>query len=459
MSFSDNQQLEGDIRGVYDIHSRDVERISTILQTRHPIAPKGSESTGLQCMAAILRRIHSHAMLGPEGLAKADHFKQAEIDNPIIRFSWQMFERDVSMRRIRAADWAKMKSQLQDCGLQTTASFEELCKSGMMNHTYWSQNEMRLLEPKMCLETWQVVNESTEEIASSSLVTLDRTHSPEMTLEQAVESSFGIVRREGKLTLHRPKDPVIIRVLYNPGSGLRLPFRELRGFNLPIWRETQDQQDPFGTSERAQYVLLAVVRMRCDPNGIDLVRFYATTGAEITPEYGGLKCLATGWSMEDDDQHRYMLFYSPPGHHFNPIEASTVPEVAGPSIDDDDEVLNFHARASRAMEPFFEKEINRLVEAGSDAPQKESTTEPGEVVEDMPRQSPPRSSSPSQQVADRSPPAGPRANPNRRRLQQSNQQFSGRPTKKPRKVDPVNYMPVRNPRRPELDENMDESRG
>ncbi|KAG5766575.1 hypothetical protein H9Q72_005342 [Fusarium xylarioides] len=459
MSFGDNQRLKGDIRGVYDIHSPDVERISTILQTRHPIAPKGSESTGLQCMTAILRRIHSHAMLGPGGLAKADHFKQAEMENPIMRFSWQMFERDASTSKIRSADWARMKSQLQECGLQTTASFEELCNSRMMNHTYWSQNEMRLMEPKVCLETWQTINESTEEIASSSLVTLNRTHSPEMTLEQAVESSFGMFRREGKPTLHRPQQPLIIRVFYDPGSGPRLPFRELRGFSLPIWRETEDRQNPLDTSERAQYVLLAVVRMRCDPKEIDVVRFYATTGAEIAPEYGGFKYLATGWSVEDEDQHRYMLFYSPPGHYLNPIEASAFPEEAGPLIKDDDEVRDSHILVSRVMEPFIEKELSRAATRRSDGPQDESTVEPGEVVEDMPMQSPPRPSSPSQEVADRRPPAGPRGNPNRRKLQQSNWQGSGRPAKKPRRVDSVNDMPVRNPRMPELDNNMDESRG
>ncbi|KAF5575865.1 hypothetical protein FPCIR_12916 [Fusarium pseudocircinatum] len=458
MSLGDNQQLQGDLRRVYDIYSRDVKRISIILQTRHPIAPKGSESTGLQCMTAILRRIHSHAMLGPQGLAKADHFKQAEIQNPIIRFSWQMFETDVSTRYIRTTDWAKMKSQLDECGLQTAASFQELCSSSMMNHTYWSQNEMRLLEPKMCLQTWQTINESTEEIASSSLVTLDRAHSPEMTLEQAVESSFGVFRREGKPTLHRPQQPLIIRVLYDPGSGPRLPFRELRGFGLPIWRETQDRQNPFDTSERAQYVLLAVVRMRANPKDKDLVRFYATTGAEIIPEHG-LKCLATGWSTEDEDHHRYMLFYSPPGHYLDPIEASAFPEEAGPLIKDDDEVRDSHVLISRAMEPFIEKELSRAATRGSDGPQDESTVEPGEVLGDSSRQVPRRSLSPRRQGANRTPPAGPRENPNSRKGHQRDWQGSSRPAKRPRVVDSVNCMPIRNPRMPELDEDMHEGRG
>ncbi|KAG9498452.1 hypothetical protein J7337_009257 [Fusarium musae] len=395
MSVGDNQQLQGDLRRFYDIHSHNVESASIILQTRHPMAPKGSESTGLLCMTAILRRIHSHAMLGPEGLAKADHFKQAEIENPIIRFSWQMFERDASTKKLRTADWAKMKSQLQECGLETTASFEDLCNSRMMNHTYWSQNEMRLMEPKVCLETWQIINESTEEIASSSLVTLNRAQSPEMTLEQAVETSFGMFRREGKPTLHRPQQPIVIRVLYDSGSGPRLPFRELRGFGLPIWRETQDRQNPFDTTERAHYVLLAVVRMRANPNDKDVVRFYATSGAEIIPEKAP-KCLATGWSIEDEDHHRYMLFYSPPGHYLDPIEASAFPEEAGPLVEDDDELRDGHVLVNMVMEPFIVKELSRDATQGSDRPPHASTTEPGEVAEDVPMQSPPRPSSSSQ---------------------------------------------------------------
>ncbi|KAG4259213.1 hypothetical protein FPRO04_07516 [Fusarium proliferatum] len=457
MSSADNQQLQGDIRRVYDIHSCDVESVSTLLQTRHPPSPRRSESSGLQCMTAILRRIHSHAMLGPEGLAKADHFKQAEIENPIIRFSWQMFERDPLTRNIRSADWLKMKGQLQECGLQTTASFEDLCFSGMMNHTYWSQNEMRLLEPKVCLETWQVIDENTEEIASSSLVTLDRTHSPKMTLEQAVESSFGIVRREGKPTLHRPQKPLVIRVLYDPGSGTRLPFRELRGFNLPIWRHTQDRENPFDTSERAQYVLIAVVRIRCDSKDIDLVRFYATTGAEITPEYGGFKFLATGWSIEDENQHRYMLFYSPPGHYLDPIEASAFPEVSGPLIDDDENVRAFHALTSRAMAPFIEKERNQAANRTSETPQRENTAESGEVLEDQPINSPRRLLSPSQQSGGRGQSGGPRGSPSRPKRQQSNPQASRRPSKKTRHALNPNFMPISRPRMPERGEDMDDN--
>ncbi|KAF5974280.1 hypothetical protein FBULB1_7838 [Fusarium bulbicola] len=437
---------------------RDVKNVSIILQTHYPIGLKDLDSNGLGCLTAVLRRIHSRVMLGPEGLAKADHYQQAEIENPIIRFSWQMFERGRASRQARSEDWKKVKKQLEDQGLQTSAPFEELCTSSMMNHTYWSQNEMRLLEPKMCLETWQVIDENTEEIASSSLVTLDRSLSPDMTLEKAVESSFGMVRREGKPTLHRPREPLIIRVLYNPGPGSRLSFRELRGFNLPVWRETQDRENLLDMSGRAQYVLIAVVRMRSDRGDKDLVRLYATTGAEIIPRYVKTDCVRTDWSIEDENQHRYMLFYSVLGDEVDLNEASAFPEVSGPLIEDDDKVRTFHNLTNRVLEPFIQRENSHAAAEVSDAPQKESTVEPGEVHEERSMQSPPHPSNPSQEGQDRDPPGGPRGSLSRRKRQQSNWQPSGRPAKRTRPTFNPNLIPISQPKMPERDEDMDENR-
>ncbi|RKL46851.1 hypothetical protein BFJ72_g2591 [Fusarium proliferatum] len=378
MSLDNTQDLPGDIRRHHDIRSPNADVVFFILQTRPPIIPDISNTTGLQCMTAIFRRIYSHNMLGPDGLANTQHFRQAEAENPVMSFAWQMFGQDLSSRQLRHDAWMKTKTHLEQREVDVSATFEELCTSRMMNHTYWSQNEMRLLEPKMCCETWRTVGENTEEIASSSLVSLDRNMSPDMTVQQAVESSFGIIRREGKHTLQRPARPHIIRILYSSGSGPRLSFRELRDFNLPIWRETQDRQNPFDTSERAQYVILAVVRMRANLAANDLVRLYAASGAEIVPVYEDIPCMGTHWSIEDENQHRYMLFYAPPGYDARLDDAYAFPEVAGPLIKDDDDSIAYLALVDKAMRPYIEKaEAERVAAAASNNRQGGSFNDSG----------------------------------------------------------------------------------
>ncbi|KAF4415656.1 hypothetical protein FACUT_13216 [Fusarium acutatum] len=459
MSLDNIQEpLAGDLRRAYDIHSDNNDEVAIILETRHPVAANNSHSTGLQCLTAVIRRINSHVMLGPEGLAITQHFQSAEAENPIIRFSWLIFGRDPSELEMRYRDWMSTKRELVKRGLKVSETFETLCTSRMMNQSYWSQNEMRLLKPKMCLETWQVVNEDTEEIASASLVTLDRARSPDMTLQQAVESSFGIMRREGKRTLHRPARPHIIRVLYSPGPGPRLPFRDLRGFNLPIWRETQERENPFDTRERAQYVVLAVVRMRCAPQAGDFVRFYAAHGAEIVPEYEDIPCVDTDWSVEDENQNHYMLFYGPPGHDTSVNDASAFPEREKRWVKGDHNARAIHDLFKRGMKPYIEKAMaDRSPSVPPPASQRGETVEPGEVLADSRRQTTPRSLNPSQQGRGGARPPGQRGNPNRRARDSSNGQGSGRQAKKPRYNEDVNSIPIGPSRMNarETDENRD----
>ncbi|KAF5623668.1 hypothetical protein F25303_11772 [Fusarium sp. NRRL 25303] len=459
MSLENAQEpLAGDLRKIYDIHSDNNGIVAVILETRHPVAASNSHSTGLQCLTAVLRRVNSHVMLGPEGLANTQHFRSAEAENPIIRFSWLMFGRDPSKMEMRYKDWMSTKRELVKRGLKVSDTFEALCTSSMMNQSYWSQDEMRLLEPKICLETWQVINETTEEIASASLVTLDRDTSPDATLQQTVDSSFGIIRREGKRTLHRPAKPSIIRVLYSPGSGPRLSFRELRGFNLPIWRETKDRQNPFDTRDRARYVILAVVRMRCAPQDDDFVRFYAAHGPEIVPEYEDIPCVDTDWSVEDENQNRYMLFYGPPGHGTSLNDPSAFPEIARPLVKDDVESRAIHSLFNKGMKPYIEKAMaSRAAAVAPQASEAGETPEPGEVHEGSQRQTAPASPRSSRQEQRETRLPGRMVSSNRRSRHSSDGQGSSRPAKKPR-LNPnsnPNFMPVGPSRMPRRDENRD----
>lgn len=311
------------------------ELIRAYLMSRPPLYQSFDETTGIDCLTMVLRRLHAHTMIGPHGFLRFRSFQDAEKDNAIIRHSWQKFGTEPHERRDATASWRMLKPELGHHGLRADASLGDICTSVLMNKTYWSQNEMRLLEPKVCLESWQIVGENAEEIASLSLLRLDLDDSPDLTLQDAVDRSFGIFEREGKRTMHRPSRPYIIRVLYNPESQQRLFFQELRGLILPFWTETGDRNDPFDKSGTAPYVLLAVVRMRENSTNHDYARMYACHGSEIICQYEHAHFLRTDWSVEDADNNIYMLFYGAEGEA--PFgETTTFPEVAPPSLDDED---------------------------------------------------------------------------------------------------------------------------
>ncbi|KAF9769121.1 hypothetical protein IL306_013513 [Fusarium sp. DS 682] len=198
-----------------------------------------------------------------------------------------------------------------------------------------------------------------------------------MTLNRAVEDSFGVIRQDGKPVLHRPARSWIVRVSYNPGSGERLPFKELRSLPLPVWKETGNRQKPFDMTEWAEYVLLAVVRMRDEPSSHDLVRIYGTHGAEIVPEYENIPCMATNWSVEDVNKNNYMLFYGPPGYKTHLEDASCFPDV-GPRFKLDD----VYTRFQKELDVYIESiKAERAAEAETARSSRVDHVGPGEVVD------------------------------------------------------------------------------
>ncbi|KIL89034.1 hypothetical protein FAVG1_07428 [Fusarium avenaceum] len=273
------------------------ERIRSYLLSRPPLYQSFDETSGIDCLTMVLRRLHAHTMLGSHGFLGLRSFQDAEQDNATIRHSWQKFGTEHQERHDATNSWKMLKIELGRHGLRANSPFGDLCNSALMNKTYWSQNEMRLLD--------------------------------------AVDRSFGIFEREGKPTLHRPARPYIFRVLYNPGSQQRLLFQELRGLILPFWTETGDRNDPFDKSGTAPYVLLAVVRIREKLIDQDYTRMYACQGSEIVCRYEPPHFLRTDWSVGDADNNMYMLFYGVEG--VAPFgDPTTFPEVEPPSLDDDD---------------------------------------------------------------------------------------------------------------------------
>ncbi|KAM5508950.1 hypothetical protein FOXYSP1_11916 [Fusarium oxysporum f. sp. phaseoli] len=310
MSLGSREPLDdGDIRKEYRLTGRDGDVVASILETRPPRCIAPVKTCGFSCIVTVLRRINSHMMLAPNGVLNSQSWRQAEANNPFISHSWQMFGPERDTRKLSQYSLDDVRKRLCRLDIDISSSFHRLCTSSLMNETYWSRDEMRLLEPKVCLKSWKLVGEDPKKIAESSVVRLDLVQYPGITLQRAVEDSLGVLHRDGEPSLCRPGRPCIVRILLNTGTENQLPFDALRSFQLPVWNETGKREMPFETTETARYVILAVVRMEDGEHGRDQVRIYASQGPDIVPEYEDVPYMSTDWSVEDKIQTSYMLFY------------------------------------------------------------------------------------------------------------------------------------------------------
>ncbi|KAG5821636.1 hypothetical protein H9Q74_000017 [Fusarium xylarioides] len=367
---------DGDIRKEYQPTGRDADVVASILETRPPRYVTPVKHCGFPCLITVMRRINSHMMLAPNGLVRSQSWRQAENNNPIISHSWQMFGPERGARELSHRSFGDITKTLPSLGVDPSASFYKLCTSSLMNQTYWSRDELRLFEPKVCLETWELVGEEPNEIAESSVVRLNLAQHPATTLQRAVEDSLGIIDRQGKPTLHRPGRPCIVRVLLDTSPENQLPFDCLRAFQLPIWKETGNREVPFDTTKSALYVVLAVVRMESGASDRDQVRIYASQGPEIVPEYEDVPYMSTGWSVEDKVQQSYMLFFGTAPAGMEELHSILgVPEVLQPALPADDMPQMRHCLS--VLDPHIRTASGRSTDTSSRA----KRLEPGELLD------------------------------------------------------------------------------
>ncbi|KAK7426222.1 hypothetical protein QQZ08_007251 [Neonectria magnoliae] len=222
--------------------------------------------------------MHSH---GHDPVISGDEKK-----NPFLRYAWQLFDlpEEVTPDVVaqRAAEKKAVLAEL--CQPGPDVSFGDLCFSDLMNETFWYRLALRLFgprleRPKESSSPWQCVDWKPLEAAEMSLVRLDRVKDPNASLQGIIDSSFGFRKWHNREALFTCNRPGVVRVLYsvNPNSPIPFESRALSKCQLIADRFEGARYVPVDT--RAQYTLIAVVRMaHLENDEPDAVRFYNIGG-------------------------------------------------------------------------------------------------------------------------------------------------------------------------------------
>lgn len=306
-----------DIRDEIDI-VKHPEVAADILKLRPPPPTKIRRTSGLDCLVTVLRRIYALTMLGPAGIAQHQDFKDAEESNPILKHSWLIFgmldgEGRERATHVKAAVWNHigdlMEKEDRDC------SFKSLCMSNLMVDTFWSLFEFRLYGTMFRVADQKLLDWEPRKNARESLLRLDLTESPDMTLQDLIDETHGIGEHDGEKVAFLYNQPWVVRVLYVPGHApedQRLPFSHVRYFEMPLCRyrgDTEERRYLDLSATSVCYSLIAVVRLREKESDTDFVRTYSTSGACILPTYEPTSFMKSSWSLEDSHAAEYMLFF------------------------------------------------------------------------------------------------------------------------------------------------------
>jgi hypothetical protein len=366
--------MKHDIRDLYDPNGPHVDILASILEGRPPRFPTGEAKPGFDCLIVVLRRIYSHVMLGTH----LDWLADSEKENPILRLAWHTFddgdEEVEHAIRIRQ----NVLNAFPSMGLEPGASFEELCNSSLMNKTFWSQDEFQLTDIPYCMETFQPVGGSPDEIAGASLLVLDCDQNPGLLLQEVVDKSFGIITKKDKQVMCRPNNPAVVRVLYktNEDDMRRPDINGFRNLYVPQWEQDMDSDDAcFQEVGRAEYCLLAVVLLR--ERGGEKVRTYGIQGSDIVAEREPRDIMDDQWSLKF--RGKYMLFYGPQTMD-HPGDPTRFPEVTGPMISDDDANLLKKVDENLKSARLSLKNPERAGPSAQEAPEAASAVESPKVA-------------------------------------------------------------------------------
>lgn len=161
-----------DIRDHYDIKDPyDGDIAYDILTLQPPIFCRGT--TGIDSLTTVIRQIYAHAMIGGDGIAQTQWFKDAEKENHILSYAWALMgdnEEDAAAAQlVRAQTIQKMGGRAGT----DDPSFKELCTSEMMNKTFWSQYHFRLYYPVYSWRINDILEQSPSVKATESIVMMD----------------------------------------------------------------------------------------------------------------------------------------------------------------------------------------------------------------------------------------------------------------------------------------------
>ncbi|KAF5232500.1 hypothetical protein FANTH_12961 [Fusarium anthophilum] len=362
--------MTDDIRDHYDIRGPQADIVAAILEGRPPQFSNRDARPGFDCLIVVLRRIFSHIMLGP--VPAIDWLAASEKENPILRFAWGLFGDGEA--EVKSANKARYKvfDELPSKGLDHQYSFEELCNSSLMNKTFWSQSEFRLIGNLVDIDTRELVEVSHDELADTSLLKLNHAEHPGQPLHEVINQSFGVLTKNEKQLLSQPHNPRIVRVMYTPSPDdtIRFAYDKLRGLHVPMMEF--DPKDPRNAviTGWIGYSLLAVVRLRDGQHSTEFVRTYGGRGENLTGEREPPSIVNNTWSI--NDRHgKYMLFY---GVVTDDPELSIArfPEVSVPMMTEND------AQMMKRMESFLDSVMHE------DSHQQLQLTPPASSIPKLP---------------------------------------------------------------------------
>ncbi|KPM43437.1 hypothetical protein AK830_g3122 [Neonectria ditissima] len=306
-----------DIRRRYDI----INNVDTVARTLQGFPPPSTDvwnTSGLDCLVTVIRHIYSIAAIGPNGFAQDRDYVAGEKKNPILVYAWQKFKRPIGADEVLSASRAKavLIEKVRDLTENHfhTVTFEGLCMSSLMDNTLWSLPDFQLftaLQFKEATCEWLPAPWTARERVHHSSLHLNLADRPRMTLQRLIDNCYGLRRIRGIETLCLHNTPLVVRVLFTPGlRRVNDMFSTIRHFKIPMHAGMQPHERVnYLYAPDVNYGLLAVVRLRFGPGQDDLIRTYGPGGDYIVFDYEPGGYMNSGWSVNDRNDARYMLFY------------------------------------------------------------------------------------------------------------------------------------------------------
>ncbi|KAM0542121.1 hypothetical protein ACHAPJ_012946 [Fusarium lateritium] len=261
-----------------DQHDSDEIRCPTEKKQVFQSPTRSHHGTGLECMVVVLRRIFKHILTTPNALSVNNWMNTAEENNPILRHAWHLFgDSKEELTEARALAYAGLIEAFGDHMEPSEIFFEQLCWSSLMNETFWSQVEFSLFRPPVFLDTWEMVEQTPDEATDANMLEFDRSDHPEATLQDFVSSKFGVINQ----ILYRPREPIVIRLLYRTSGLGGHRFDSLRQFFVPVIPGEDDRKS------QSHYSVIAVVKMRMTTTSPDSVRTYPVEGSTVEDPLSG----------------------------------------------------------------------------------------------------------------------------------------------------------------------------
>ena len=302
------------LRSQYDLE-KDRDLIITHLATTGPPATNpnavGYETSGLQCLIIVLRRILvNYAYLGLDGLDQIRDESGAV--HPLLELVWRNFlvDEKPSVNCSPPTSIEVLMKRTMDLSGKNGSSFLDLVECQAMNEQVWSKPDFVLYRPVL-QEARGWVEETTERYNRHCTFPIAYT-AKGSSLQEAIDGKFGIrLKKNGTREIWNSNEPSFVRILCT--VVLPISISDVQSFTMPVGRI---EQHPEGHSTynkdsfRLRYNLIAVVRLRLEQNEPDLVHTYLTNGKFLQLHTHAPERFNTKWLMEEQGYHDFYLVYA-----------------------------------------------------------------------------------------------------------------------------------------------------